>query len=262
LPRPFSKEEEKRIFQKLEREPNNIEIRNKIIIRNLRLVCQVAKKLKYLREQYKVDLGDAVSYGISGLINAIKRFNWRRGYKFSTYAVTWIYEYTKYGIRKDTVIKKPEHFSELTRKYKKINQSLTDCDKQEQMVAEKTFSQKELKKIKENDFSIISLDVVLGNEEKGKGLIDLIGFSEKGYQEVEERDNRKRILFFLKTHLDEKETFVLVKSTGLLDDSPWTLAKIGRFFHVSRERIRQIKNKAIKKLGKGRKKALLKQLLT
>ncbi len=267
LPHHFSKEEEKKAFQMLEREPGNLEARNKIVVRNLRLVCRIADKMDYLREEFRLDPGDILSYGVFGLLRAIESFDWRRGYKFSTYATAWIYQYIKHFARQGgSLIKKSAYYSQLTAQCKKlsqrIGQELMSYSNDGDLLKRKLFTKHEIKRMEENNFLVVSLDSYPGDDdEDGRHLIDLKGSEEKGYQMVEEEDNRKRIQAFLEKHLNPREKIIIEKRTGLRDGVVWTLAEIGRMFDLSRERIRQIQDKAFKKIKGSKEKAILKKLL-
>jgi RNA polymerase primary sigma factor len=268
LPPVFSRKEERRAFQELEKHPNNLNVRNEIIVRNLKLVYKIAEKLEYLREQYGLEFGDSLGYGLFGLFKAVQLFNWRRGYKFSTYATAWVYQYIKYFIRNNgSLIKRSIRYADWDIKRKrlsqKVNQELISDAADTELVKRKIFSRREIEKIKNNNFSIISLDSCFSvNDKDGRTLIDISGLEEKGYQTVEEKDNRERILAFLAKHLNEKERVIVEKRIGLKDGVVWTLDEIGRrIFNVSRERVRQIQDKAFEKIKKCEDRAILKQLL-
>jgi RNA polymerase primary sigma factor len=268
LPSIFTRSEERKIFQRLEKKPDNFEIKKEIAVRNLRLVNNIAKRLNYLWEDCYLEIGDALGYGVLGLYKAIDLFDWRKGYKFSTYASAWIYQYIRYFLKyKNFLIGKPHYYvdceSKRRRLSEKINQELMAYANDNELLKRKIFSKKKIEKMKEINFSIISLDSFLtkGNGEE-RTVLDISGVEEKGYRIVEEKDNRRRILSFLEEHLNKREKLILEKRIGLKDDVTWTLAEIGRLFHVSRERIRQIQNKAIEKIKKAEDKSLLKQLLT
>jgi RNA polymerase primary sigma factor len=245
-----------------------------LILNNIGLVKKIANSVSK-RLGHKLDYEELVSEGIFGLIKAIKRFNFNSGYQLSTYATWWIRSSIERAIY-DTgfTIRLPVHVIEDILKLKKVERELEleGIPIEMNIICEKlnisVEKYEELKKI-ENQFLIIpSLNTYVSNEDNDTELIDFIS-NESTYIFSSENDNyqdplnklidkeMKEKIYYVLNSLKEREKGIIIERFGLNDDKPKTLEEIGKIYGVTRERIRQIESKALRKLKhKTRKKIL------
>lgn len=223
--------------------------KSQLIESNLRLVISVAKR--YIGKG--LSLSDLIQEGNIGLMKAVDKFEYRRGYKFSTYATWWIRQAISRAIADQSrTIRIPVHMIESMNRISKAIKELVQESGVEptyEEIAEKTKLPLEkvtatLKLTKEP----ISIETPVGEEEESMlkdFIVDKSNLSP--LEEVLHGDLKNHIDKVLCT-LSPKEEAVIRKRYGLGDDSPHTLEEVGKSFDVTRERIRQIELKAIKKL--------------
>ena len=243
----LSEDEEKKLFQELK--AGNSAARDEIIDRNLKLVVAIAKKYKGSGLQFM----DLIQEGAFGLMAAVDKFNVDLGYKFSTYATYWIRQaITKAIINKGRAIRLPAHINDkyykLRQTEKLLSNELGREPKIEELADRLHMDVLEVKNLFDMGQYLISLDTPV-SEEDDDCLIDFV--EDKHFispaAAVAKMDLKEQ-LFKVMDSLEEREKEVLIKRYGLLDGEPMTLEEIGKDMNLSRERIRQIEEKALRKM--------------
>ncbi|MCD6407605.1 sigma-70 family RNA polymerase sigma factor [bacterium] len=236
------------------------ELREKLISSNLRLVINIAKRYS----NPKLSILDLIQEGNIGLMKAVEKFKYKTGFKFSTYATWWIRQAITRAIADHSAtIRIPVHMIEKINKVKKIEANLTQKSDEEptyEKIAKKmNLPVEKVKTIKKSMRpDPISLDMTVGNEERTT-IGDFIEDNENPNPVKYTRQSllREEIEKALEV-LDEREEKIIRLRFGLDEDGfQRTLEEVGRYFNLTRERIRQIEAKAIQKLkNSGRSKKL------
>jgi RNA polymerase primary sigma factor len=236
--------------------------KDELITRNLRLVINIAK--------YYIGRGlpflDLIQEGNIGLMKAIDRFDYRKGFKFSTYASFWIKQTIMRAIiDQSKTIKVPINIMELYNSILKVSRELVlqlgRDPALEEIAGTMGISAKKVEGIFQAVQDTVSLQTVIGDDETM--LEEIVGDnnSVSPYFKAEQTMMHEQILKTLKT-LTPKEEKVIRMRYGIGFDKDHTLEEIGEYFSVTRERIRQIEDKAIKKLRHPKRLNLLKVLKT
>lgn len=241
-------EEEQELGKKLANGDQNA--RNRLIESNLRLVVSIAKH--YLHRT-KIPFLDLIQEGNMGLIRAVDKWDYTLGYKFSTYATWWIKQsISKMIIEQSRAIRIPVHVVEQLSKLGKITNELFQELKREptnqEIAARLGIDEKKVKELRAIVKEPVSIDQRL-SEDDDATIGDLVADEniESPLEAIFKEDVTKRIQGLLST-LDERESDVLVRRYGLNNQKAQTLEEIGKAYQLSKERIRQIEEKALRKL--------------
>ena len=229
----------------------NVE-RNKIMQANLRLVPYVAKR--YNISKASVTIMDLVQEGNIGMMRAIERFDWRRGHKFSTYAIWWIRQsITRFLQEKCDDVRVPVHVKEVHFRVKKETQAYTMLHGHKPEISTlectKGVTKEMLKALEHIGGPCLSVDSpIRGTEELllGDTLSNPDDTSQEEVHFSKELSKELNAIMFKK--LTPRERHVIVERFGLFDGDPKNLQSIGDGMGVTRERIRQIETLALKKL--------------
>ena len=242
-------EEERIIAQKMAE--GDEDAKETLINSNLRLVVSIAKK--YMNRG--LSLLDLIQEGNIGLIKAVDKFDYTKGFKFSTYATWWIRQAITRAIADQArTIRIPVHMVEtinkLTRIQRQLVQDLGREPTTEELAEAMGMEPAKIREIQKISQDPISIDKPVG-EEEASHLVDFISNDELAAPEEEvARNLLKEDLIKALGTLTERERKVIELRFGLKDGVPMTLEQVGKKLGVTRERIRQIEAKAIRKLSR------------
>jgi len=226
--------------------------RKAMIRANLRLVINIAKRYMYLGTPFL----DLIEEGNLGLMKAVDKFNPSKGFRFSTYAAWWVKQaITRAIFEQGKMIRMPVYMNELLTKWRKTNERLTQrlrrVPTNEEIAKRMKISRSKMKQI---NFWLAtktsSLDAPLGEDDEGQ-IIDLVQDQNviSPDTEIERVFDKERITSMLEI-MNDREREVLDMRFGLADGKSHTLAEVADKLKVSRERVRQIEEQALKKLRK------------
>lgn len=246
----LTKEEEIELAKKISQGDNKSF--DKFVNSNLRLVVSVANSFKKITlNNPNISFEDIVSFGNDGLIRAAKKFDYTKGYRFSTMAYPWIRQAIQRGIyTQGYQIKVPSNVGELRTKIVTATNYLTNKNSRAPTYEEianyigNGLTSEKVEQVLSNWNNVISLDETVSNGDSKKSILENIIPDNSSNTDSSSQDEIDLAL----ECLNEREKDIVNKRFGLANNSPLTLEQIGNEYNISKERVRQILNRALEKM--------------
>ena len=230
-------------------ERGDLHAKELLVNSNLRLVASNARRY----QNQGLPLGDLVQEGMLGLIRASEKFDWRKGFRFSTYATLWIRQAIQRGLENSgRTIRLPVHVAQRSRKVGRVERELSVRlgrePTLEELAEETGLPIEQVEEVRHQRAALVSLDQQIG-EDGDTALGDLLPSDAEVPEETAWDNERERIVHEAISQLPETERKVLTLRFGTGREEPQTLTAIGKRLGFSAERASQLEQRALKKLA-------------
>jgi RNA polymerase primary sigma factor len=239
--------EEVELAKRIER--GDMAAKDRMITSNLRLVVSIARRY----QTQGITLGDLIQEGVIGLIRATEKFDWRKGFKFSTYATWWIRQAVQRGVaNKSRTIRIPVHVVEREQKIARTERELTAklgyAPTNEEIAKHSKLPLNQVNEVRSAARTVASTDAPIGSEGESS-LGDLFAASGPTTEDEVDQTIRGDAVRRAVSKLPERQRDVISLRFGLGGGEPTSLEQIGKQLGITRERVRQIEADALRRLA-------------